>query len=135
MEEVNSETISVHHLVLAKLVLITHLIFIFFVILGGLFALRWWWTVWLHVPAAVWGILIEFTDWTCPLTALEIKWLQEAGETGYSGGFIEHYLIPLIYPVGLTSEVQILLGFGVIATNLLVYTLVWRRWRHIKRRG
>jgi hypothetical protein len=132
MEAIKRERGSVLHLILAKLVLITHVIFIFFVIVGGLLALRWRRAVWVHLPAAVWGMLIEFTDWTCPLTALEIKWLQEAGEAGYSGGFIEHYMIQLIYPVGLTSGVQLLLGFGVIAINILVYTLVWRRRRHVE---
>ena len=117
------------YLFLANLVLITHLVFIFFVILGGLLALRCRWTVWLHLPAAVWGMLIEFSDWTCPLTALEVKWLQEAGEAGYAGGFIEHYVTRLIYPVGLTSAFQWLLGFGVVAANVVAYTLVWRRWR------
>jgi hypothetical protein len=117
------------YLVLANLVLITHVAFIFFVVLGGFLALRLPWMVWLHLPAAVWGMLIEFTDWTCPLTAMEINWLQAAGKAGYAGGFVEHYLIPLIYPVGLTSTIQLLLGFGVIVTNVLVYMLVWRRWR------
>jgi hypothetical protein len=116
-------------LILANLVLITHVAFIFFVMLGGLLALRWRWTVWLHLPAAVWGMLIEFTDWTCPLTALEVEWLQEAGEAGYAGGFIEHYVTRLIYPLGLTSAFQRLLGLGVVAANVIVYTLVWRRWR------
>lgn len=93
-------------------------------------ALRWRWTVLLHLPAAVWGMLIEFTDWTCPLTVLEVRWLRKAGEAGYSAGFIEHYVIPLIYPVGLTSTLQLLFGFGVIAVNMLIYALVWQRWRH-----
>lgn len=117
------------YLVLANLVLIIHVAFIFFVVLGGLLALRRRWAVWLHLPAAVWGMLIEFLDWPCPLTALEVRWLQEAGETGYAGGFIEHYVTRLIYPVGLTSTLQWLLGFGVIAANAVVYTLVWRTWR------
>ena len=117
------------YLILANLVLITHVAFIFFVMLGGLLALRRRWTAWLHLPAAVWGMLIEFTDWTCPLTALEVKWLQEAGEAGYAGGFIEHHVTRLIYPLGLTSASQRLLGLGVVAANVLVYTLVWRKWR------
>ena len=116
-------------LVLANLVLITHVAFIFFVILGGLLALRRRWTAWLQLPAAVWGMLIEFTDCTCPLTALEVKWLKEAGEAGYAGGFIEHYATRLIYPLGLTSAFQWLLGLAVVAANVIVYTLVWRRWR------
>lgn len=117
------------YLVLANLVLMTHLVFIFFVVLGGLLALRWRWVVWLHLPAAVWAMVIEFTDWMCPIAVLEINWLQAAGKAGYAGGFIEHYLIPLIYPAGLTSTVQLLLGFGVFVTNALVYSLVWTSWR------
>jgi len=119
------------YLVLANLVLITHVAFILFVILGGLMALRWRWIAWFHLLAAAWGMFIEFTDWTCPLTALEVNWLQAAGEAGYSGGLIENHLIPLIYPVGLTSSVQLLLGFGVIVTNVLVYMLAWRRWQRV----
>jgi hypothetical protein len=119
------------YLVLANLVLIIHVAFIIFVVLGGLLSLRWRWMVWLHLPAAVWGMLIEFSDWTCPLTTFEINWLQAAGEAGYAGGFMEHYLIPLIYPLGLTSTVQLLLGFGVVATNALVYMLIWKRWRRV----
>jgi hypothetical protein len=117
------------YLVLSNLVFFTHVAFILFVVLGGLLVLRWRWMVWFHLPAAIWGILIEFTGWACPLTALEIQWLQEAGGAGYSGGFIEHYLIPLVYPAGLTDTDQVLLGFGVVAMNGLVYTLVWRRWQ------
>jgi hypothetical protein len=112
--------------ILAKLVLIVHLIFILFVILGGLLTLYRRWAVWVHLPAALWGILIEFADWSCPLTALEVTWLQQAAEVGYSGGFVEYYLIALIYPLGLTRGVQLLLGFFAMAMNVLVYTLVWR---------
>lgn len=117
------------YLVLANLALITHVAFILFVILGGLLALHQRWTAWLHLPAAVWGMLVEFMDWPCPLTVLEVRWLQEAGEAGYAGGFIEHYVFRLIYPVGLTSSLQWLLGFGVIAANVVIYMLVWRRRR------
>jgi hypothetical protein len=118
--------------ILSNLVFVTHAAFIFFVVLGGLLVLRWRWMVWFHLPAAIWGMLIEFTGWACPLTALEIEWLRKAGKAGYSGGFIEHYIIPLVYPAGLTDAGQMLLGFGVVAVNVLVYALVWRRWR---RRG
>ena len=117
------------YLVLSNLVFVTHVAFILFVVVGGLLVLRWRWMVWFHLPAAIWGMLIEFRGWACPLTALEIEWLQKAGRAGYSGGFIEHYLSPLVYPAGLTDTDQVLLGFGVVAMNGLVYTLVWRRWR------
>lgn len=117
------------YLFLANLVLITHVAFILFVILGGLLVLRWRWVVLLHLPAAVWGMLIEFSDWTCPLTVLELMWLREAGRAGYVGGFIDHYVLNVIYPTGLTRSFQWLLGFGVIAVNGVVYTLVWRSWK------
>ena len=78
-------------------------------------------------------MLIEFTAWPCPLTALEINWLQAAGEVGYAGGFIERYLIQLLYPVEITNAVQLLLGFAVFVTNVLVYMLVRRRWQRAGR--
>jgi len=117
------------YLVFSNLVFITHAAFILFVVLGGLLAVRWKWAVWFHVPAAIWGMLIEFTGWACPLTALEIEWLQKAGRAGYSGGFIEHYLIPLVYPAGITEADQVFLGCGVFVMNVLVYLLVWQKWR------
>jgi hypothetical protein len=112
---------------LADLVLTLHLLFVLFVVLGGLLALRWPRVAWLHLPAAVWGALIEFAGWICPLTPLE-NWLRGlAGEGGYRGGFIEHYMLPVLYPAGLTRGVQ--LGFGVLVVALYVagYWYVLRR--------
>lgn len=115
---------------LADTVLVVHGLFILFVILGGFFVLRWPILSWIHVPCAIWGALIEFQGWICPLTPLENHLRGLAGEPGYRGGFIEHYLLPLIYPPGLTSGVQVLLGGVVVAINLVAYLLVWRRhWR------
>lgn len=118
-----------YYRLLAHFVFLTHLVFIAFVMLGGLGALRWRWIIWFHLPAASWGALIEFCGWTCPLTPVEINLLQGAGAAGYTDGFIEHYLAPFIYPIGLTRTVQWLLGAGVIVTNVFVYTWVWRRHR------
>ena len=109
--------------VLADLVLLLHLTFILFVILGGFLAIRWSWLKWAHLPAIVWAAALEFGGWICPLTPLEIWLLQKGGKAGYTGGFIEHYGIPLIYPTGLTPTIQWYLGIGIIALNVMAYTI------------
>lgn len=114
---------------LADLVVIVHGLFILFVVAGGLLALRWPRVAWLHLPAAVWGVLIEWSGWICPLTPLENTLRQAAGQAGYSGGFVERYLLPLIYPAGLTPAVQLWLGLVVLVVNAAVYALWWRRRR------
>jgi hypothetical protein len=96
-----------------------------FVVLGGLFALRWPWVILVHLPAAFWGALIEFQGWVCPLTPLEQNLLRAAGEQGYAGGFIERYVLPVIYPAQLTRSVQIMLGVIVVLVNLAIYTAVF----------
>jgi hypothetical protein len=112
------------HRILADAVLVVHASFILFVVAGGLLV-RWRKRVaWLHVPAVAWGTLIEFRGWICPLTPLEIWARSRAGETGFSGGFIEHYLLPVVYPGALTREVQIVLGALVLVVNALVYAWV-----------
>ena len=115
--------------VFADLVLILHLGFVVFVVLGGLLVLRWPAIMALHIPAAVWGVVIEFTGWLCPLTPLE-NWLRvRGGELGYSGGFIEHYIQPVLYPSGLTRGIQIALGTLVVLLNLTAYSIVLSRSR------
>ena len=111
----------------ADAVVLLHLGFILFVLLGGLLVLRWPRLVWLHLPAAAWGMAVEFLHLYCPLTPLENHFRQAAGELGYDSGFIEHYLIPLIYPAGLTEAIQIGLGLAVLAINLPPYLLLARR--------
>ena len=112
------------HRILADTVLVVHASFILFVVAGGLLV-RWRKGVaWLHVPALAWGALIEFRGWICPLTPLEIWARSRAGETGFSGGFIDHYLLPIVYPGALTREVQIVLGALVLIVNALVYAWV-----------
>lgn len=107
----------------ADFVVLLHLLFILFVIFGGLLALKWPKIAWLHVPAALWGTLIEFCGWICPLTPLENA-LRRAGDRGaYSGGFIDNYIMPIIYPPGLTRETQWLLGAAVALLNIAVYAL------------
>lgn len=114
---------------LADAVVILHLVFIVYGLLGGLIGLWRRWAILLHLPLAIWVSAIEFTGWTCPLTPLE-KWLREQGGVkSYSGGFVERYLIPPIYPLGLTPQVQIVLGLIALGANLLVYGYVFYRWR------
>ena len=98
----------------ADLLVVIHLGFILFVIGGGFLLLKWRWLVVAHLPAALWGALIEFQGWLCPLTPLEQRLRLAAGEQGYAGGFIQHYLLPVIYPEALTRDIQILLGVAVI---------------------
>ncbi len=118
----------IHHLA-ADAVLLLHLGFILFVLLGGLLALRWRWAPMLHLPAAAWGVYVELSGGLCPLTPLENRLRSAAGEAGYTGGFIEHYLLALIYPAGLTHEIQYVLAAIVVGVNGLAYAWVWRRRR------
>ena len=111
--------------VLADLTVVVHLAFVLFVVLGGLLVLRWKWLAWLHLPAAVWGALIEFAGWICPLTYLENDLRQRAGGAGYEGGFVEHYLIPVLYPGALTRGMQVGLGIFVVILNGMVYARIW----------
>jgi len=114
---------------LADLVVILHLAFVAFALFGGLLALKWKRIVWLHAPAVLWAAAIEFGGWVCPLTPLEI-WLRgQGGELGYRSDFIEHYILPLLYPATLTREVQFVLGVVVLAVNIAGYAWLWRRWR------
>jgi hypothetical protein len=112
---------------LADLLVLVHFAFIVFVIAGGLLVLKWPVLAWVHIPAAVWGALIEFRRWICPLTPLENQLRELAGERSYSGDFIEHYLLEIMYPEGLTADVQMILGSIVVLLNLLIYTAVWSR--------
>jgi len=113
------------HRALADAVLVLHLAFILFAVLGGLLVLRHPRLAWLHLPAVAWGVLIEFAGWICPLTPLENRLRIQGGEAGFSGGFINHYLVPLIYPDGLTRELQWLLGGLVLAINAAIYLRLW----------
>jgi uncharacterized protein DUF2784 len=103
-----------------------HFLFVLFVVLGGLLVLRWPRVAYLHIPAAIWGAAIEFAGWVCPLTPLENELRRQAGSAGYSGSFIEHYILPVLYPSALSREIQLLLGFLVVAVNLAVYCYLFR---------
>ncbi len=114
---------------LADGVLLLHAAFVAFVVLGGGLVLRWPRASWLHVPAVAWGVGIELSGAICPLTPLENHWRALAGEAGYPGGFVEHYVFGLLYPEGLTRNVQYALALFALAVNVAVYAWVWRRHR------
>ena len=105
----------------ADVIVLVHLMFIIFVVTGGLFVLKWPKTVWLHIPAAIWGAMIEFAGWMCPLTPVENTLRAAGGKAVYQSGFINHYVIPVIYPAGLTREIQFVMGCIVIVLNVLIY--------------
>ena len=114
--------------ILAEAVVVLHFAFVVFVVLGGLLVLRRRLWAWVHVPAAVWGFLVEAAGWFCPLTPLELYLRREAGLAPYEGGFLAHYLLPVLYPEDLTREVQWVLAGLVLAINAVVYGLVVRKW-------
>lgn len=113
----------------ADLVVVVHLAFVLFVVGGGLFVLRRPRVAWVHLPVAAYGALIELVGWICPLTPLENRLRRAAGEEGYEGGFVEHYLLPVLYPERLTPRVQLVLGLLVILVNAAVYGWVLHRRR------
>src|SRR5215471_3746039 len=113
----------------ADAVLVVHLAFVVFVVAGGALVLRWPKLAWVHVPAFAWGALVEFNGWICPLTPLEVSLRKAAGESGYVGDFIEHYVVALLYPEGLTRTIQMAFGGLVVLINAAVYFLIARRAR------
>ena len=116
----------------AEFIVFLHLGFVLFVILGGLLVLKWKWVMWVHLPAAMWGALIECTGWICPLTPLE-NWLRElGGGQGYQSSFVDHYVLPLLYPGNVTRDTQIILGLLVVLVNVGIYALVYYRHNKIK---
>ena len=112
---------------LADAVLVVHFAFVLFVVLGGLLVLRWPRLAWFHIPAALWGVAIEFGGWICPLTPLENELRSRGGEAPYHGDFIARYLMPVIYPEGLTREAQVVLGLAALLFNGAIYLVVIRR--------
>lgn len=112
---------------LADVVVGLHFLFVLFVVLGGLLVLRWPRLAYLHIPAAGWGAAIELGGWICPLTPLEQSLRRQAGGSAYAGGFIEHYILPVLYPSALTREIQLVLGLLVITLNVIVYWYVLSR--------
>ena len=115
---------------LADTVVLAHVSFVLFVALGGLLALRWPRVVWAHVPAATWGVVVEWADWMCPLTPLE-DWLRAGGGgENDAAGFIARHLVPVLYPATLTRDVQVVLGALVLCVNVCVY-----RWVIVRQGG
>jgi len=113
---------------LADAVAVAHVLFIVFVVAGGLLVLRWPRVAWLHLPAAAWGVLIEIMGWVCPLTPLENR-LRSLGGTPYEGDFVARYLLPVIYPDNLTPAAQRILAAAVILSNVVIYAVVLGRRR------
>ena len=116
--------------ILADVILVFHLCFILFALFGGLFVLKYRWTVWIHLAAMCWAAMISFAGWICPLTPLEITLRRVAGEEGYTGGFVAHYIAPVIYPEGFTRGFAIAAGVTVIMVNLIIYSYVMYRLRN-----
>jgi hypothetical protein len=114
---------------LADGVVLLHLAVVGFVMLGGLLALRWPRLAFVQLPLAAWGVAIELGGWVCPLTPLENRLRRLASESTYEGGFVEHYLLPVLYPEGLTAGTGLALAALVLAVNLAIYAVVWRRLR------
>jgi hypothetical protein len=107
---------------LADLVVLVHLAFVVFAVAGAVLVVRWRWVTCVHLPAVIWAALIEFAGWICPLTPLENRLRILSGGAGYRGGFVEHYLFPILYPVGLTRGVQVFLGSLVVVINVGIYS-------------
>ena len=115
------------YILLADLVVLLHVLFVLFVLFGGLLAAKWPRVLWIHGPALAWGCLVEFSGWMCPLTPLE-NWLRmQGGVSGYHGDFLSHWLLPLLYPAFLTDRIQIILGTLVLTLNGTIYAWLWRR--------
>jgi small-conductance mechanosensitive channel len=112
---------------LADALVVSHAAFVLFVVLGALAVARWPRLAWLHIPAVVWGILVEVNAWTCPLTPWEQALRARGTGHAYSGSFVDHYVMPVLYPRGLTSDTQFVLGIAVLAVNGAAYAWLWRR--------
>ena len=120
---------------LADIILVAHFAFIVFVLAGGLLLLRWPRLVWLHLPAVVWVVCAELAGWVCPLTPLENYFRALGGGYAYQGDFIGHYLLPLVYPAGLTPAIQLMLAGVVIVLNLIIYAVIIRVRKRTRRFG
>jgi len=117
------------HSLLADLVVLLHFSFVIFAVLGALLAFKWRWIIAIHIPAVIWAAYIEFSGRICPLTPLENELRRNAGEESYSSGFVEHYIYPVLYPDGLTREIQLILGVTVLLINIIIYWRLLRQHR------
>ena len=111
-------------------VLILHLAFILFVLFGAAMAVRWRWIPLVHLPAATWGVIIELSGGVCPLTYMENDFRLKAGQSGYTESFVEHYILDIIYPAGITTDIQFVLAGVVIVINIALYGWLYARRRH-----
>ncbi len=112
----------------ADTLVVVHLAFVAFVVFGGLLLLLWPRLVWVHLPAAIWGAAIEFLGFICPLTPMENYFRRQAGLAEYHTGFVERYVLPLLYPERLTRSLQVSLGLAVVIINVGIYAWLYRRW-------
>lgn len=118
--------------ILADLVLVSHATFVLFVALGGFLVLRWPRVAWAHVPCALYGAAIELVGWVCPLTPLEQRLRRAAGQRGYTGGFLEHYLRGVLYPAD-WEHIHVALGIALVVGSVALYALAFLRWRRRRR--
>lgn len=118
------------YVLLADAVAIVHVLFVLFVMFGALLVLRWPRAVGIHAPALVWGLIVECSGTTCPLTPLENRLRRLGGESGYSEDFLSHWLLMILYPASLTRSVQFVLGASLLLLNLGLYLWIWRRRLH-----
>lgn len=114
---------------LADSVVVVHMVFVIYAIFGGLLVLRWKYTIYLHVPALLWGVVVEAKGWICPLTPLENRLRWQAGESGYSGGFVENYILPVLYPENLSRPDQVMLALSLVTVNVIIYAYVGRAFK------
>lgn len=119
---------------LADAIVLLHFAFVAFALAGGVLALRWPRVAWLHLPAALWAAAVEFMGWICPSTPLENALREAGGAAGYAGDFVARYLLPVLYPAGLTRAIQVVLGAIVVAANLAIYLWIWRRRQRQRQR-
>ncbi|MCG6970184.1 MAG: DUF2784 domain-containing protein [Gammaproteobacteria bacterium] len=118
---------------LADALVVLHMLFVVFVVCGGFLALKLLKILYFHIPAVVWGVYIEFSGGICPLTPLE-NWLRiQSGQQGYAGGFIERHIIPVLYPINLTRDAQMILGLAALLINVLAYGLLVMRLKKRKK--
>jgi len=113
--------------VAADFVVLFHFLFVLFVVLGGLAAIPWPRVMWLHIPAVAWGVIIELSGGTCPLTPLENELRRRQGLSAYEGDFITHYILTILYPEGLTRPIQIWLALAASVLNAMIYAGIWKR--------
>lgn len=109
---------------LADSIVVAHLLFVVYAIFGGLLVLKWKYSVFLHIPALLWATVVEANGWICPLTPLENRLRLAAGEGGYAGGFVDNYVLPVLYPENLSRPDQVVLAILLVTINIIIYALV-----------